>query len=95
MKNPNTELCNADYDGLTPIHVAALHGKLEVIKILAPLTDNPNSRDELGETPMDCAVRAGHSEVVKFLKTFQKSAKRPLTSNAKVFEKSIKRRRNP
>ena len=90
MKNPN-----ADFGGHTPIHVAALHGKVEVIKILAPLTDNPNPRDEDGKTPIELAISCGHSEVVKLLKTFQESAKRPLTSNAKVFEKSIKRRRNP
>ena len=89
MKNPN-----AFSHGLTPIHIAALHGHVEVIKILAPLTDNPNPRDELdGETPMVCAVRAGHSEVVKFLETFQKSDKRPVTSNETVFKKSIKRSR--
>ena len=79
---------------LFSIHIAALHGHVEVIKVLALLTDNPNTRDENGDTPIEIAIICGHSEVVKFLETFQKSAKRPLTSNAKVFEKSIKRRRN-
>ena len=36
--------------GWTPIHSAARRGYTEIIKILAPLTDNPNAPDMRGET---------------------------------------------
>ena len=39
----------------------------EIIKILAPLTDNPNSPDENGKTPIYLAAWKGISEIVKIL----------------------------
>ena len=67
---------NATYDetGWTAMHVAALKGKIEVIKFLAPLTDELNSQS--GDTPIDLARKKGHHEVVKYLESYQKPAKR-------------------
>ena len=48
----------------------------DIIKILAPLTDNPNAPDKDGETPIYWAARNGHTEVVKILA--------PLTDNPNV-----------
>ena len=45
----------------------------EIIKILAPLTDNPNAPTETGRTPMHQAALYGHTEIVKILA--------PLTDN--------------
>ena len=45
----------------------------EIIKMLAPLTDNPNSPDENGKTPIYLAAWKGISEIVKILA--------PLTDN--------------
>ena len=45
----------------------------EIVKILAPLTDNPNAPDEYGETPILMATYRGHTEIVKILA--------PLTDN--------------
>ena len=45
----------------------------EIIKILAPLTDNPNAPTETGWTPMHGAAYYGHTEIVKILA--------PLTNN--------------
>ena len=39
----------------------------EIIKMLAPLTDNPNSPDENGKTPIYLAAWKGISEIVKIL----------------------------
>ena len=39
----------------------------EIVKILAPLTDNPNAPDKYGETPIIMATCLGHTEIVKIL----------------------------
>ena len=39
----------------------------EIIKILAPLTDNPNKPNENGQTPIHFAAWNGHTEIVKIL----------------------------
>jgi len=46
---------------------------IEIVKILAPLTDNPNAPDKDGETPIYWAAINGHTEIVKILA--------PLTDN--------------
>ena len=39
----------------------------EMVKILAPLTDNPNAPDRNGDTPIHEAAENGHTEIVKIL----------------------------
>ena len=39
----------------------------EIVKMLAPLTDNPNAPNKNGETPIIWAARYGHTENVKIL----------------------------
>ena len=39
----------------------------EIVKILAPLTDNPNAPDEYGATPIFWAAFYGYTEIVKIL----------------------------
>ena len=51
----------------------------EIVKILAPLTDNPNAPDEYGETPIIMATCLGHTEIVKILA--------PLTDNPNASNK--------
>ena len=46
---------------------------IEVVKILAPLTDNPNAPNNNGSTPIYWASENGHTEIVKILA--------PLTDN--------------
>ena len=53
--------------------MAAENGHTEIVKILAPLTDNPNAPDENGRTPIHWAAYYGHTEIVKILA--------PLTDN--------------
>ena len=36
----------------------------EIVKILAPLTNNPNAPNEYGKTPIYWAARNGHTEIV-------------------------------
>ena len=42
-------------------------GYVELVKLLAPLTDNPNAPNKDGETPIYWAARYGDTEVVKIL----------------------------
>ena len=51
----------------TPIHKAAWNSHTEIVKILAPLTDNPNAPDEDGRTPIFWAAFKGNTEIVKIL----------------------------
>ena len=39
----------------------------EIVKILAPLTDNPNTPNEYGRTPIYLAACWGHTEIVQIL----------------------------
>ena len=49
------------------INEAAWNGNTEIVKIMAPLTENPNAPDEYGITPIYWAEHNGHSEIVKIL----------------------------
>ena len=62
---PNT--LNEHGHGWTQISRAALNGHTEIVKILAPLTDNPNTPERNGRTPIYKAAWKGHTEIVKIL----------------------------
>ena len=57
---------------LTPIHLAACNGHIEIVKILAPLIYTTNSSNAF--TTIHLAERSGHSEIVKFLTQFVKQS---------------------
>ena len=42
---------------------------IKTFKIIAPLTDNPNSPNEYGDTPIIYAAKRGHTEIVKMFAT--------------------------
>ena len=43
---------------------------LEIVKIIAPLTENPNAPSKNGETPINIAAQNGHTEIVKILSQY-------------------------
>ena len=49
------------------------HEDIEIVQILAPLTDIPNAPDNYGWTPIHLAAQYGHTKIVKILA--------PLTDN--------------
>ena len=51
----------------THIYWAACNGDIDIVKILAPLTDNPNAPDKYGNTPIHKAAQYGHTEIIKIL----------------------------
>ena len=54
----------------------------EIVKILAPLTDNPNVPDKNGDTPIHRAAARGYAEIIKILA--------PLTANPNAPDKEGK-----
>ena len=49
------------------IYQSARDNNLEIVKILAPLTDNPNAPDKFGWTPIHGAASQGLVEIVQIL----------------------------
>jgi len=59
----------ADYDDRTALHLAASEGLLLVASFLIKnLGADPNVSDRYGGTPLDDALRSGHTKVADFLK---------------------------
>ena len=63
----------ADYDGRTPLHLAASEGQLEVIKHLISKKVNLLPKDRWGNTPLDDAKKCNHKEAQKLLEQAIKS----------------------
>ena len=61
---------------------------IEIIKILAPLTDNPNAPDDGGETPSSVAKNA---EIRRLLKSFNTSGKHKAGPSTKPSKKRAKK----
>jgi len=61
--NPNT----ADLEGYTPLHNAAWHNKLELIRYLISYGAKINVQESTGSTPLRKAAYRGHLEAAKML----------------------------
>ena len=70
--NPNPPNKN----GRTPLHVAAIKGRDEIVRILAPLLENVNIQDSDGCTPIYLATSQDNNAIVRILA--------PLTNNPNV-----------
>lgn len=68
------DLSTGNYDGRTPMHLAATEGKLSVVKYLLAHDVDPDPVDRWGNTPAIDAERNGHHDVVALLNA--KSPKR-------------------
>jgi len=58
---------------VTPLHYAAFHGNMEVVRTLVEEHGyNPQSVDKNRCTPLHCACYGGHQDIMKYLVTTQK-----------------------
>ncbi|XP_040916040.1 60 kDa lysophospholipase isoform X3 [Toxotes jaculatrix] len=69
LKEMGTNLCLGDYDGRTPLHIAACEGDVKLVEYLLGHGATVYAKDRYGDTPLCNAVRFRHKEVVKLLRT--------------------------
>lgn len=68
LKEMGSNLCLGDYDGRTPLHIAACEGHLKLVQYLLSHGASVYAKDRYGDTPLCNAVRFKHKEVVKLLR---------------------------
>ncbi|XP_070697848.1 60 kDa lysophospholipase isoform X2 [Pempheris klunzingeri] len=68
LREMGGKLFLADYDGRTPLHVAACEGHLKVVQYLLTQGATVYAKDRYGDTPLSNAVRFRHKEVVKLMR---------------------------
>lgn len=81
------DLNGADYDGRTPLHLAAAEGQEEAVRYLLRKGVALEPTDRWGNTPLDDAERHSHKAVAKLLH------QEKLGSNGKVARTQASRRR--
>ena len=64
----STNLNSRDYNGNTPLSLAAMQGHEAIVQLLTERSDiDINSKNETGQTPLSFAARQGHEAVVRLL----------------------------
>lgn len=69
MSSGTASIHGSDYDGRTPLHLAASEGQLKVVKFLVSRGANLEPVDRWGNTPYSDAMREGHNDVAKYLQS--------------------------
>jgi len=64
-----TEVTFPDYDGRTPLHLAASNGQLEAAKVLVMFGADQGALDRNGNSPLDDALREKHTAVAEWLQS--------------------------
>ncbi|KAJ8625392.1 hypothetical protein MRB53_033922 [Persea americana] len=65
--NSGADPCKMDYDGRTPLHLAASRGYEDIVRFLIQGGAEVNSIDKFGSSPLLEAVKAGHDKVAALL----------------------------
>lgn len=69
LEAEGVSLNTADYDGRTPLHLAACEGQTEVVEYLISKQVDLNPKDRWGNTPLDDAIKFGNKEIKALLET--------------------------
>jgi glutaminase len=64
----------ADYDGRTPLHLAACEAQTEVVRHLIKKNVHLTPKDRWGNTPLDDAIKFKHQEIIDLLEQAIKRA---------------------
>jgi glutaminase len=56
----NMDPCVGDYDGRTPLHLAAAEGREKAVEFLIQHKAKVNAEDRWGERPIQDAIKGGH-----------------------------------
>ena len=54
----------SDVNGMTPLHLAFKKGDLEICKFLSKYSQNKNTKDDDGRTPLDLAISEENWDIV-------------------------------
>ncbi|XP_037550460.1 60 kDa lysophospholipase [Nematolebias whitei] len=68
LKEMGSNLCLGDFDGRTPLHIAACEGHFKLVQYLLSNGASVHAKDRYGDTPLCNAVRFRHKDVVKLLR---------------------------
>ncbi|XP_053365814.1 60 kDa lysophospholipase isoform X3 [Clarias gariepinus] len=68
IKEMGANMSMEDYDGRTPLHIAASEGHFKLVQYLLSQGATVYAKDRYGNTPLLNAVRFRHKDVVKLLK---------------------------
>ena len=61
----------------TSLHIAALNGKLDVVRFLVQHGAHPHIKNSFGDTPLECAEASKHDDVVEYLRPITAPASEP------------------
>lgn len=79
-RSPTTHIASSD--GTTPVMAAASSGQLEIMQILLEGGCCPHSRNQAGQSALDLAEAAGHSECAALLREYLAKTPAPDTTSA-------------
>ena len=67
----------AQLEGISPIHIAARVGCVELVRFIASYSENPNIAKADGWSPIHAAAKNGHTNVLEFLASIVENPNAP------------------